>query len=291
MAIIEGWLPPTRENYDFMMRIWTFYPLFASTQWATSWYGMGKTSVNSRFNIPGRIAWLTMESPGFLTLLYIMNTLTKEQGITDLPWQNKVLAGLFVIHYSYRAVIYPLIAPSMSPIHVAVWGMAIAFQLVNATGIGSWLAAYGPTTASDWEAQLSPWPTLQFALGIATFYLGLAANYYHDDELREIRRREEQRLLRVAKESGSSPQAVDKHYQLPEAGLFKYMLYPHYFVEWVEWTGFYMAAGWSCLPARMFVINEVCAMLPRAVKGKQWYIQRFGAEQVGRRWAVIPGVV
>ncbi|CAK7262477.1 hypothetical protein SEPCBS57363_000066 [Sporothrix epigloea] len=291
MTLIEGWLPPTRENYDFMMRIWTFYPLFASTQWATSWYGMGKTSVNSRLNIPGRIAWLTMESPGFLTLLYLMSTLTEEQGITDLPWQNKVLAGLFVIHYSYRAVIYPLIAPSMSPIHVAVWGMAIAFQLVNATSIGSWLAAYGPITAKEWEAQLSPWPTLQFVVGIAIFYLGLAANYYHDDELREIRRREEQRQLRVAKENGSSPQAVDKHYQLPDAGLFKYMLYPHYFVEWIEWTGFYMAAGWSCLPARMFVINEVCAMLPRAVKGKQWYIQRFGSDQVGRRWAVIPGVV
>lgn len=57
---------------------------------------MGKTSVNSRFNIPGRIAWVTMESPGFLLLLYIMNTLPQQHGITDLPWQNKVLAGLFV---------------------------------------------------------------------------------------------------------------------------------------------------------------------------------------------------
>jgi hypothetical protein len=57
---------------------------------------MGKTSVVSRLNIPGRIAWITMESPGFLTLLYIMNTLPAQVGITDLPWQNKVLAGLFV---------------------------------------------------------------------------------------------------------------------------------------------------------------------------------------------------
>ena len=65
-------------------------------QWLVSWYGMGKTSVASRFNVPGRIGWVTMEAPGFLTLLYTMNTLPARQGITDLPWQNKVLASFFV---------------------------------------------------------------------------------------------------------------------------------------------------------------------------------------------------
>ncbi len=57
---------------------------------------MGKTSTDSIFNIHGRIGWMTMECPGFLTLLYTMTTLPAQQGITDLPWQNKVLAGLFV---------------------------------------------------------------------------------------------------------------------------------------------------------------------------------------------------
>ena len=59
---------------------------------------MGKTSVVSRLNLPGRIGWITMESPGFLTLLYVMNSLTKATGTTALalPWQNKLLAGLFV---------------------------------------------------------------------------------------------------------------------------------------------------------------------------------------------------
>ena len=27
MAVIEGWVPPTRENYDFILHLWTFYPL------------------------------------------------------------------------------------------------------------------------------------------------------------------------------------------------------------------------------------------------------------------------
>jgi 3-oxo-5-alpha-steroid 4-dehydrogenase 1 len=57
---------------------------------------MGKTSVTSRLNLPGRIGWFTMEAPGFLTLLWLMKTMPAEHGITELPWQNKVLAGLFV---------------------------------------------------------------------------------------------------------------------------------------------------------------------------------------------------
>lgn len=58
-------------------------------------YGMGKTSGTSPFNIPGRIGWITMEVPGFITLLYCMNTIPAG-GITSLPWENKALCGIFV---------------------------------------------------------------------------------------------------------------------------------------------------------------------------------------------------
>lgn len=177
----------------------------------------------------------------------------------------------------------------MAPIHASIWSAALMFQLVNATCVGSWLAGYGPVTEADWAARV---PTWQFVAGTALFYLGLAANFYHDDELREIRWREQRRQERIAAESGSKTPAggIREHYEIPKAGLFKYMLYPHYFVEWLEWTGFYIACGLDCVPARMFVLNEVAAMLPRAVRGKQWYIQRFGEEKIKGKWAVIPGI-
>lgn len=261
---------------------------------------MGKTSVTSKLNFPGRIGWMAMECPGFLTLLYIMNTLPQQQGIADLPWQNKVLAGFFVLHYSYRAVIFPWIQPSMSPLHVLVWAFGLTFQLFNGACLGCFLAGHGPTTAAAWSERLAPFPTVQFALGAAVFFAGLAANYYHDDELRNIRRREQARQDRLAREqqqqsaNGSAPGkkvSVEKHYQIPQAGLFKYVLYSHYFVEWIEWTGFWIACGWACVPARCFVVNEVAAMLPRAVRGRKWYADRFGEEKIRGRWAVLPGVV
>lgn len=49
--------------------------------------------------------------------------------------------------------------------------------------------------------------------------------------------------------------------------------------------------GSACVPARNFVLNEVATMLPRALKGRQWYMQRFGKEKVGGRKAIIPGIL
>lgn len=283
-------------------------------QLTTSWYGMGKTSVHSRINIPGRVAWLLMECPGFTLLLYIMNTLPRQVGITDLPWQNKVLAGLFVrsfsspnwlsphghkltailkiIHYLYRAVLFPFLQPSISPIHPAVFFLAATFQVVNATCLGSYLAAYGPVTDREWSAALAPFPTTQFVIGIAIFFVGLIGNYLHDDELREIRRAEQRRQEKVIREQqqrGNTRISVDKHYSVPEAMLFRYILYPHYFCEWVEWFGFWVASGWS-VPARAFLMNEIVAMVPRTVRGRQWYIDRFGEEKIRNKWTVVPGV-
>lgn len=91
------------------MPFFTFFSSaqIGSMQWIIKWYGMGKTSVRSPLNIPGRIAWMTMEAPGFLTLVYIMNTLPQQHGIHDLPWQNRVLGGLFVRPPPPPAVLAP----------------------------------------------------------------------------------------------------------------------------------------------------------------------------------------
>ncbi|RCI17032.1 hypothetical protein L249_3099 [Ophiocordyceps polyrhachis-furcata BCC 54312] len=283
-----GFIPPsTRDRYESILLFWQLaYPAFGSLQWLVEWYGMGKTSTPSRLNIPGRLAWLTMEVPGFLTLLYVLRALPARLGVEDLPWQNRVLAGLFVIHYVYRAIIFPLLQPSMAPIHLLVWLSAISFQVFNGTCLGSWLAGYGPLSEESWSAQA---PLPQFVLGVGVFYVGLASNFFHDELLREIRRRRP-----CPGNKGGDDEAKaggTKRYEIPHGGLFRYVLYPHYLCEWIEWFGFLMAAGWTCAPAWAFLVNEVFAMLPRAIRGKAWYVDRFGREKVGRRRAIIPGLL
>ena len=205
-----------------------------------------------------------------------------------------------VIHYINRAIIGPILNPSMSPIYWFPWAFATIFQFSNGLSIGHWLGGYGPTTRSEWGSHvfnLSSPGMMEFGLLIWT--IGILGNIYHDEILRDIRRKasyrqaieqkkEEEEDLKDRAKKGKK---VAKHYEIPQGGLFRYVLYPHYLLEWVEWAGFWMMAGRGCTPARNFLVNEVTTMLARAYEGKQWYIAKFGRERVGGRKAVIPGLI
>lgn len=295
---------PSRITYDLVLHLWKFFPMFPLYQFFIDYYPMGKTSVASRFNIPGHIGWALMEAPGFMTLLYIMWTLPEKGGGDGLPWQNWGMAALFTIHYLYRALLSPLVLnPSMSPIHPILFLAALSFQICNATCLGGWLAAYGPVTAADWHDR-----KLAVATGTIVFTLGLLGNMYHDDQLREIRRAAARKMQRREDMKGDGKYHDDAHreeggeqkeqrrsvakvYMVPENGLFRWVLYPHYLCEWIEWSGFWLIGGWACVPARCFFFNEVASMLPRAVTGKRWYVQRFGREKIGSRTAVVPWTI
>jgi 3-oxo-5-alpha-steroid 4-dehydrogenase 1 len=175
----------------------------------------------------------------------------------------------------------------MSPIHIFVWASAFAFQVINATCIGGWLAGYGPTTTADWGEQM-----VNTQVGLMLFVAGLFGNIFHDDELREIRRqamKEQEERSKTKGESGG--RGVDKVYRIPRAGLFEYILFPHYLCEWIEWLGYWVIGGLGFVPARSFLLNEIATMSARAVQGKRWYVERFGKEAIGTRKAVIPGLL
>lgn len=174
----------------------------------------------------------------------------------------------------------------MSPIHPLVWLCAVLWQVANGLCIGGWLAGHGPRTPYDWAGHL-----YYMEIGLVIWGWGLLANMYHDDDLREIRRAAARRQKKEAERTGKPAASVDKVYMLPKNGLFRWVLYAHYLCEWIEWAGFWMVGGWACAPARSFLINEIATMLPRAIQGKRWYIEKFGADKVGNRKAAIPGLI
>ncbi|KZF25786.1 3-oxo-5-alpha-steroid 4-dehydrogenase [Xylona heveae TC161] len=342
MPVLENWLPPSRENWELVSYLWRFFPLVTTIQWLVDFYPQGKTSITSSLNIPGKIAWATMEAPGFMILVYIVYTLPARlgMGVTSLPLANWIMVLLFVIHYIYRALLAPLVFnPTMSPIHVLVWAAALVFQICNALSIGGWLGGYGPVSDADWTAmRYGYW----MPLGLVVWAVGFAGNVFHDEHLRQIRRgasgavknersefdkaggqresdgrngsqtttedkpeekvqgesqRTEELETSVKNEKNEKNERsekrkkVDKVYVMPHSGLFRVILYPHYLCEWIEWTGYWMMTGFTCVPARSFLLNEISTMFPRALQGKRWYVERFGREKVGARRAVIPGVV
>lgn len=224
-----------------------------------------------------------------MIVLYIAYTLPKQLGIESLPVGNKTMIVAYSIHYIYRAFVFPVLNPSMSPTHVLVFASAFAWQVINGISLGGWLAGYGPTTVKEWESR-AEW----IYVGLVLWGWGLMANIWFDDELREIRRQAKQQEERNMQKAGSDQKdrkGIDKIYKIPKGGMFNLIFYPHYLAEWIEWGGFWMVGGLGCIPARSFLINEIVTMLPRALSGKRWYIEHFGKEAIGSRKAVIPGIL
>ncbi|KAF2223331.1 3-oxo-5-alpha-steroid 4-dehydrogenase-like protein [Elsinoe ampelina] len=286
MPLLPGIIPPSRETYDFAVKTFQYFPLITAFQWLSDYYPAGKSSIDSSLNLPGKVAWAIMETPGMAIVLYSILTIPSELGIKELPWANYTMAALYIMHYIYRAWLFPLLQPSMSPIHAMPFLSAIAFNVFNGIQIGGWVGGYGAPSQDRWAGQA--W---RIELGMVMWGWSLMGNIFHDDDLREIRRAALRMQKEKAEKEGKPVEGVEKVYMIPKNGLFHYILYPHYLCEWLEWAGFWVIGGWDCVPARTFLINEITTMFPRALAGKRWYVRKFGADKVGNRKAIIPGVI
>ncbi|KAL4781216.1 hypothetical protein BJX76DRAFT_360154 [Aspergillus varians] len=267
---LRDFILPTPEAYVTLLNIFQFFPLVTIIQWLTSWHPAGKTSSkNSRFNIPGRLAWFIMEVTGPINLLYILYNLPARLSIQTLPLPNKLVAALYLLHYANRAIISPFFAaPSMSPIHIIVAASAIFFNWLNSSCLACWLVGYNITTipayyptsptsitASTPEKALedsltgttTP-PLLLPITGLVLFLLGMAGNIHAERTLFRLRREQADNKSK-ANTTSASKNKYHKVYAIPPpSGLFTSILYPHYVAEWLEWSGFALL-GVSVFPA------------------------------------------
>ncbi|KAF7508251.1 hypothetical protein GJ744_009396 [Endocarpon pusillum] len=317
---MADYLPPTPQAYNLLFRgfkallplsLLLWIPQIASLQ------AMGRTSSSkARLNLPGRYAWTIAESVGPLNMLFIIYTLPSRLQPpaaspasllgTGMPFfYHELLALLYLLHYVNRAIITPLfLAPSMSPIAAPVSILMALFQYANSSCLSCWLvynahfqlshSNSAPHTSSSLLSPLftNPLPLL----GVVLFALGLYSNISSETTLFALRRAA---ALRRAKSEGKPLHnlSYDKVYVIPEPkGWFKYVLYPHYTMEWMEWTGYWLTGalaglGWWGTPAMWFVVNEVATMAPRAAHGWRWYEGKFGNRALARRAAVLPGLL
>lgn len=257
---------------------------------------MGKTSTESRFNLPGRYAWCVAEVVGPLNMLFVIYSLPSTSRATvasgssifgtGLPFTHELLAMLYVLHYINRAFITPIFyAPSMSPIHAGVALSMAMFQYMNSACLASWLtysaSNYSRTSTSSIFGSL---------IGLTLFAVGLYGNISAEHALFSLRRAA---AKRKARSEGKATITYDKVYVIPPVeGWFKQILYPHYVCEYLEWTGYWiiggsLGLGWNT-PALWFLINELSTMTPRAVTGRKWYAGKFGAKAVAGRGGVAP---
>ncbi|EIW70411.1 hypothetical protein TREMEDRAFT_29078, partial [Tremella mesenterica DSM 1558] len=173
------------------------------------------------------------------------------------------------------------------------------------------LAIYLTTSSSP-----STIPRWQFMSCCVGWTLGFLGNVYHDELLNDLRRPADKRLVSVVELTNEKEdKKVGKgRYMIPRGGLFEFVSFPNYLCEWLEWTFFALASApltlslsptqrshlpgptafWPAkllTPPWMFVIFEISAMLPRALRGHGWYHDTFGVRYPIKRRAVVPWVL
>jgi len=209
---------------------------------------------------------------------------------------SAVLACLFLVHYLNRAILSPLRTPSRSKSHAIVTLAGIMFNIVNGSLLGAYLSSPEGLAYLSWAYQRPC-----FWLGVFMWGAGLVGNIVHDEILLNIRRKKQAEDAKKTPEQLANEKKKGEHYAIPHGLLYKYISYPNYFCEWIEWLGFALAAspfpsfeGWGAFmatvaPPFLFLVAEVFTMIPRAVKGHQWYHDKFPNYPKERK-AVVPFV-
>lgn len=211
--------------------------------------------------IPDRLGWFFMEIPGPVIYLFLVINGSAPKNVT--VW---VITGLYLAHYTNRAVIYPLRIRTRGremPLLVAL--MAVLFNFVNAGFLGYFAGTIQTHYTEAWMTDP------RFIAGLAVFLSGMAVNMSSDEKLIHLRK----------KRNGDG-------YVIPRGGLFEKVSCPNFFGEILEWSG-YALLCWS-LPALSFFIWTFCNLVPRALSHHRWYRSHFAEYPAGRK-AIIPYIL
>ncbi len=208
--------------------------------------------------IPNKIAWICMEAPVFLVMLYLWSQ--SERQFETVPL---LIFLFFQLHYFQRSFIFPLLMKGKSKMPIGIMLMGVVFNLLNGYIQGEWIFYLAPT-----DLYTDAWLTTpQFIIGTIIFFCGMGINLHSDHIVRHLRK------------------PGDTNHYLPKGGMFNYVTSANYFGEFVEWCGFAILT-WSAGGA-LFAWWTFANLAPRANTIWHKYRTMFGAE-VETRKRIIP---
>ncbi|XP_053099621.1 3-oxo-5-alpha-steroid 4-dehydrogenase 1 [Hemicordylus capensis] len=195
--------------------------------------------------LPPTLGWLVQEAPSFLVPLLLVLC---SGGSRLSYWPNRILLGLFLTHYAYRAFIFPFLIRGGKPLPIVTILMAFVFCSYNGYLQGRSLSNY-IEYPRYWIKDL------RFIIGLAAWLSGLLINIHSDHILRNLRK---------PGETG---------YKIPRGGLFEYVSGANFFGEIVEWFGFALAC--STLESTVFAFFTFLILSNRARQHHMWYLKKF----------------
>jgi 3-oxo-5-alpha-steroid 4-dehydrogenase 1 len=247
-----------KETFNILVWCWTILAilLFVILLFVKAPYGR-HSSGKWGLSISNRWGWFLMEIPSLSIFLFFL--LHGDGAKNMVVW---IIAGLFLLHYANRSLIYPFrIRTKGKKMPLVIVAMAVFFNIINGSILGYFLGSLQNQYTQAWLSDY------RFISGIVVFFTGMVINSYSDETLIHLRKNSQ------------------NGYQIPRGGLFNRISCPNFFGEIIEWMG-YALLCWS-MPALSFFIWTFCNLVPRALDHHRWYIQFFPDYPVNRK-AVFP---
>jgi protein-S-isoprenylcysteine O-methyltransferase Ste14 len=206
--------------------------------------------------IPVRLAWFAMAAPGLVVLPIVF-----ADGPRSVGFVPHVLCTLWMVHYAWRALVYPLLLRGTQgkgvPLGIVLLGMTVcaALAYVNGTALGS----HGYTLRWLWS--------IRFLYGLLLFVTGFVLTRWVEVTLCRLRNRGE------------------TGHVLPRGGIFEEIACPNYLGETVMWLG-WAVLTWSQAGLAAAVLTAA-NLIPRAASHHLWYRRTFRDYPPSRK-AILP---
>ncbi|OTA61942.1 hypothetical protein K449DRAFT_465345 [Hypoxylon sp. EC38] len=184
---------------------------------------------------------------------------------------NQVILAWFLMSLQGARRLYEYVAvmrPSSSKMWFIHWLLGIAFYFC--TNISIWIEGSNSIQSSStfFNAETLP---LNVVFGVFMFLASWSTQYRCHSYLSQL-----------------------KKYSLPDEGLFRYLVCPHYTCE----CALYLSLALVAAPkGQLYNRTLICAVLFVAVNlgvtangTKKWYNEKFGHGRVQGKWRMIPGV-
>jgi len=210
-------------------------------------------------SLDNKIAWIIMElfpPVGFAMLFFLGSWKTGY-----LPY---IFLFLWLFHYLYRALMFPMLIRGNKTMPVSVMLFGIIFNSLNAYTQGRYLYFLSPGLEKYGPTWLT---TPQFVIGVILFFTGFAIHSTSDSITRNLR------------------QPGESGYKIPFGGLFTWVSCPNYLGEILQWFG-WAVLTWS-IPGLVFALWTVANLMPRARANHEWYNDTF-EDYPRKRKALIP---
>jgi 3-oxo-5-alpha-steroid 4-dehydrogenase 1 len=249
----------TIDSFECFLGVMSIIALFVfvALYFVKAGYGIFRTPSWGP-SISNRTAWILMESPVFLVMLWLWLGSDRRFQPVELT-----LFLLFQLHYFQRSFVFPFLMTGKSKMPLSIMLMGVLFNVLNGFMQGEWIFYLSPSEQYSASWFTSP----MFIVGTIIFFAGMVINLHSDNVIRHLRK------------------PGDTRHYLPSRGLYRYVTSANYFGEIVEWGGWALLTfSWSGL---VFFWWTFANLVPRANAIYGRYRQEFG-EAVGSRKRVFP---